>query len=147
MASSEKESAVITVPADYIEDMRSALVAELYTDADMLQVNQADAARRGGGIEDADVVDADVEATVNHVRKDLRALEFLLSAEPGDREILTDRGTGFHALERMCRLLSDRLTEHLRYTPLDVLAVLAIAKRLEWATTQAMTIDPQAAVA
>ena len=46
MASSEREPAVFTVPADYLEDVRSAFAVEIEQDGDMLRENQKDAARR-----------------------------------------------------------------------------------------------------
>ncbi len=141
MASNETEPAVITVPADYLEDVRSALVAEIKQDGEMLSDNQEDAVRLSSV-----PPEVDRDASVEHLRRDIRALEQLLAATE-DTELLTDRGTGFHALERMCRLLTDRLAAEMNYGPLDMLAVLTTVTRLEWAAKQAMAIYPQLAVA
>lgn len=141
MAKKDKEPAVITIPADYLEDMRSALVAEVRRDSDMLRANQEEAVRLS-----SELGDADRDSAVEALQRDLRALEQLLPADPPDRELLTDREIAFHALESMCRLLTDRLVEEMEYGPLDMLAMLNTATRMEWAARQAMAIYPELAV-
>jgi hypothetical protein len=126
----------ITVPADYLEDVRSALVAEINSDADMLRANQAEVE---SGPEDRD-------CAVRLLHNDLQALDQLLSAST-DTEITMERETLFHTLEAMCRLLTKRLAEEMEYGPLDMLNVLALVARMEWAAKQAMAIYPQLAVA
>jgi hypothetical protein len=124
-------SASILIPADYLEDVRSALVAELANDCDSLR--------------DADNPE-DRDADVRLLSQDLHLLQQLLDAIT-DTEVTAERNALFHVLEAMCRLVTDRLVEQMGFGPVDMLTVVALVSRLKWAASESIRIQPALAVA
>jgi hypothetical protein len=140
MAIIDEQSATITVPADYLEEMRSAVVAELHNDGNMLRTNQAELVSSRN--DQLDVARADRESAVRLVRDDVALLDQLLAATE-NATVTATRATLFHALEAMGRLLVERLQEKCDYAPLDMTAVLDLASRLGWSAEQALRIYPE----
>ena len=138
-------SASLTIPADYLEDVRGALAAEIDSDGDQLRTEQARALPTVNGRSAERFCREDRDGAVRLLHNDLRILDELLGATD-DTEVTAERETLFHVLEAMCRLLTDRLNEHMPYGPLDMAAVLGLARRLGWAATEASRIYPESAV-
>jgi hypothetical protein len=139
----DAQSAAITIPADFLEDVRSALVAELDRDSDALRTDQAALLSSGKDRSEswAKATRADRDLAVRLLRNDLRTLDELLDAT-GDTKVTADRDTLFHALEAMGRLLTERLRVEMGYGPLDMGNVLDLADRLRWTAEQAIRIYP-----
>ena len=135
----EEQSAAIVIPADYLEDVRSALVQELANDVDALRTNQTDLATGKWGPEDRD-------ASLRLLSRDVAALGRVAAAAEAT-ELVAERQTLFHALEALCRLLTDRLIERMGYGPVDMGAVLDLTARLRWAAGEAARIYQDEAVA
>jgi hypothetical protein len=140
----DAQSAEITIPADFLEDVRSALVAELDDDSDRLRTNQAELLSGGKDRSEnwARATRADRDSAVSFLRNDLRMLDELLGAT-GDTKVIVERDMLFHVLEAMGRLLTERLREEMGYGPLDMGTVLELGNRLRWTAEQAIRIYPE----
>jgi hypothetical protein len=137
MATASGQSAKVTVPAAYIDDLRSALVAEIASGADSLRTAQAetlaaDGKRRELRSEDRDsalrLLDTDVQL-FNAVRY-----------TDGDSELRADPGALWHVLEEMGRVLTDRLRGQFEYTPVRMQVVIELAERLRWTAEEALSL-------
>jgi hypothetical protein len=137
MAIADAQSVTITVPVDYLEDVRSALVAELENDTEALRACQTDLVAEKGCREDRD-------SSAQHLSHDFGVLDQVLAAET-DTEVIADRATLFYALEALCRLLTDRLKVEMGYGPVAMGAVLDLTTRLRWAAGEAARIYPEEA--
>ena len=60
----------------------------------------------------------------------------------GDTQVTADSDTLVFVLEEMTRVLAERLTEHMNYTPVDMGAVLDLSASLRWAAEEAIRINP-----
>jgi len=121
-------SATITIPAGYLEDVRSAAIAEVASDSRAL--HGADAADRGM----SELI--------------LRRSTRLLNAA-GDVELSAESDNTssplVHVLEGLIRLLEERLREAAQYGPLPMGDVIDIAAELRWAAEEAIRMLPQLA--
>jgi hypothetical protein len=125
-------SATITIPAGYLEDVRSAAIAEVASDSRAL--HGADAADRGM----SELI----------LRRSTRLLNPLLNAA-GDVELSAESDNTssplVHVLEGLIRLLEERLREAAQYGPLPMGDVIDIAAELRWAAEEAIRMLPQLA--
>ena len=123
------EPAVITIPADYLEDARSAALAEITSDSDALRT--------------ADPQDRGMSTVI--LQRSLRLLDPLLNAT-GDVQIAAEQDTTssplVHMLEAQIRLLIERLRSAAQYGPMPMSDVLDLAAQLRWAAEEAIRIDP-----
>jgi hypothetical protein len=133
-----RQLAALTIPAEYLEDMRTALVWEIEDDGDRLRANQAlvVSARRNDDLDREDRDDA-----VNLLRKDMQLLEQLLDATE-DAEATADADTIADVLQTMVRILAKQLRKEMIYGPLHMGRVLDLGGRLRWAAEEAIRIDP-----
>src|SRR5437763_7668151 len=96
----------VTIPAEYAEDVRSALVAEVATGTDALKSDQEylledpgdDRARRA----------EDRDAAVRILSRDVALFEGLCM---GAEEVAGEPGDLWHVFEALVRVLKDRLGE------------------------------------
>lgn len=139
--SSEHQPSNLTVPAEYLEDVRSALIREIKTDSTALKRDQSLVLERGLEADLREGRREDRAGAAGFLRNDLRLLDQLLDAT-ADTAVTGDRDTVVFVLEEMIRVLTERLSERMGYTPLNVDAVLAITERMRWAAEQALRIEP-----
>jgi hypothetical protein len=135
---SRHQSTEITIPAGYLEDARSALVAEVHSDGDALRVDQ------GRLVSGSSVARDDRAGAMRLLRNDVHLLDQLLEAR-GDTKVAAERDTITEALQAIVRVLTDRLVEQTGFVPLDMGAVLDLVGRLRWAAEEAVRIDPDLA--
>lgn len=134
MATSSEQSTAITVPADYLDDIRSALVAEIHDDSEMLQTNQVALEESGGSHPEMHLADRD--SSLGLLRTDVEMLNQLFGVS-GGVTLTADPGSLDSVLERMARLLIGRLGDECEYAPIKMDAVLALVGRLRWAAEEA----------
>ena len=130
--------ATLTVPAAYLEDARSAVVAGIVSDGDMLRTNHQSVleGRFGGMTEDR----TSAAATLH---RDMRLLDQIVDAD-GEVTLEGDSGDLSFVLEEVVRLLAARLDEAKEYSPIDMAAVLNIAKQLRWAAEESSDLYQEA---
>ena len=125
-------SATITIPADYLEDARSAALAEITNDSDALRT--------------ANPEDRGMSTVI--LQRSLRLLDPLLNAT-GDVQITGEQDNMssplVHMLEAQIRLLIERLRCAAQYGPLPMGEVIDIAAELRWAAEEAIRMAPQLA--
>lgn len=126
----------ITIPADFLEDMRSALVVEIHLDSDAVHVNHQEALEDGGGSPGRE----DRASAVRILRADMNLLDQVLEASD-DTLVTGEADAMVHALEAVIRVLTPRLGDECQYGPLDLGAVLELTRRLRWAAEEAARID------
>ena len=134
MQESRHQSAGITIPAGYLEDVRSAIVAGIDSDSGMLRATHADVLERSGAGPEEDRA-----AGVRHLREDMGLLDQVLDASV-DTRVTGDRGALGHVLEATVRVLAGQLTDRCEYAPIEMGAVLELARRLRWAAEEAIRI-------
>ena len=139
MAITDVQLATLTIPAAYVEDVRSALVDEIENDSDALTVNQAALAESRADRLEMHLADRD--ASVGILARDLRLLEQLRDVS-GETDISGDVDTLAHTLEAVVRVLGRRLTDVCQYGPIPMGDVVDIAARLRWAAEEAIRADP-----
>jgi len=137
--SRDRQSAAITIPADYLEDARSALAVEVHEDSDRLRAEQADVA--SGKRPNEDLARSDLASAMSTLRKDVRLLDELLDVS-GDANVTAGSDTLAEMLEATVRVLSGRLAEEMRYGPLNMGAMRELADRLRWAADETNRIWP-----
>ena len=130
--------ATLKIPAAYLEDARSAVVAEIVSDGDMLHTNHQSAleGRFGGMTEDR----TSAAATLH---RDMRLLDQIVDAD-GEVTLEGESGDLWFVLEEVVRLLAARLDEAKEYSPIDMAAVLNIAKQLRWAAEESSDLYQEA---
>jgi hypothetical protein len=120
----------ITIPADYLEDARSAALVEMTNDSDALRT--------------ADPQDRDMSTVI--LQRSLRLLDPLLNAT-GEVELMSEQDKTssplVHMLEAQVRLLVERLRTATQYEPIPMGDVLDLAAQLRWAAEEAIRIDPE----
>jgi hypothetical protein len=131
------KSVAITIPADYLEDVRTALIVEIENDGNALQTNQ-EAVTSSSRKEDLGREDR--ASSVRLLRNDVRLLDQLLDAS-GQTKVSADWETLTEVLQAMVRVLSSRLVDECGYAPVDMVAVLDLAGRLRWAARESAGID------
>jgi len=141
------EVANLTVPAEYVEDIRAALVSEIKFEADRI----ADHAMPGRFEEQAEVRFADVRNDVRLMGHDVALFDQLDGVE-GDATLTVEGQEALdslpHAFEAMARLIAPRLAEELDCTPLDQEAaskIRALTDRLARAVDRAADYHEDAA--
>ncbi len=121
----------LTVPAEYLEDVRRALVWEIDNDADWIKASQDHAEDR--------------ESAISHLETDLRLLDAVLgAAESTDLDLAAGPHDLFPLLEAFLRLQTERLTTEVGYAPIPTALVLEITGRLQWAAGEAFRLFPEA---
>jgi hypothetical protein len=138
MATTQQSNpAEITVPAAYLEDVRSAVVAEIVNDSDMLRDNHQSVVdgQFGGDTEDR----TSAAATLHRA---MGVLDQVLHAA-GDTTIEAEGADISFVLEKMVRLLAARLDHEKQYGPINMGAVLDLAVEMHWAAEEAIRIDPR----
>jgi FAD/FMN-containing dehydrogenase len=125
----------VTIPSEYLEDVRAALVAQIDNDSDSLQVNQAASAEKDTWcVEDRD-------ASARCIREDLELLDQLLKASE-KLEVTAPSGVLIGALEQMVWKLRDRLAGACVYGPVPMGDVVDVSTRLRWAADEAIRLCP-----
>ncbi|MDQ6729872.1 MAG: hypothetical protein M3022_06145 [Actinomycetota bacterium] len=120
---------VIQIPAEYLEDVRSALVKEIHDDSKALRTDQDDVLRGSlAGPEDRG-------AAMRILREDVLLLDQVLDAS-GSTTMTGERGALTHVLDAMTRVVSGQLVDRCEYAPIDMRAVAGLAERLGWATAE-----------
>lgn len=136
----------LVVPAEYLEDVRTALVAEIRSDSGMLKTNQASMVESASaarvGISASYAEDRDGAVTI--LRQDLGMLERLIG-EREDVELVANPDALFHVLEALARVLKGQLDDACDYSPVDLGWVERIAERLAWAAVESRRLFPEAA--
>lgn len=135
---SSRPAVTITIPSDYLEDARSALVREIDDDSNAIRSNHEDVLRG------SDVGGADRAGSVRILREDIQLLDQVLDAS-GDTTVTGEPGAVTHALDAMARVLSARLEDACGYSPMPMGDVLDVAAELRWAADEAIRIDPERA--
>jgi hypothetical protein len=134
------QSVEIKIPAEYLEDVRTALIAEIEHDSNALETNQE---ALTSSTRNEDVGRADRDSSVRLLRADVRLLDQLLDAS-GETKVSADWATLHEGLQSMVRVLSSRLVDECGFAPVDMEAVLELADRLRWAAEQSAAIDGSA---
>jgi hypothetical protein len=134
------QSVEIKIPAEYLEDVRTALIAEIENDSNALETNQE---ALTSSTRNEDVGRADRDSSVRLLRADVRLLDQLLDAS-GETKVSADWATLHEGLQSMVRVLSSRLVDECGFAPVDMEAVLELADRLRWAAEQSAAIDGSA---
>jgi hypothetical protein len=125
-----------TIPADYLEDVRSALVLEIVNGNDALRDDQERlVSERSAMARD------DRACAMRLLGSDVRLLDELLGSS-GDTKVTAERDTITEALQATVRVLGSRLVEQLEYAPIEMGAVLDLAGRLRWAAEEAARLNP-----
>jgi hypothetical protein len=123
----------ITMPDDYLEDARSAVLAEIASDTDALREVSAD----------------DRESSALILRRSVQLLDPLLKAT-GDTKLTAEvdctSSPLVHMLEALIRLLVERLRDAAQYAPLPMGDVADLAAELGWAAEEAIRIEPALAI-
>jgi hypothetical protein len=119
----------ITIPADYLEDVRTAVIAEIENDGNALRSANAEDRRSSELI----------------LRRSTQLLKPLLEAT-GGVELQAEQDTTssplVHALEALVRMLSERLRAAAQYGPIPMGDVADLAAEMRWAAEEAIRIDP-----
>lgn len=118
----------ITIPGAYLEDVRSAVTAELEDISKMLDVNQADVVAR-----DTDAAREDRADAFRQVQAHAGLLERLLDAD-SDATIDLDPETLVGVVQAFTRVVGARLAGGLEYAPIDMRLLAETAERLKWAS-------------
>lgn len=120
--------ASLTIPATYLDDARSALLALLAEDNQALQEAEEERKPRAVTLQR----NARLLAAVSDATGDLE-----LTAE-SDRisNPLPD------VLEQIVRQAAERLTHAVQYAPMTMRDVLDLAERLQWAAREAVRLEP-----
>jgi hypothetical protein len=121
----------ITIPADYLEDVRAALIVEIGHDSNAIRTDQ-----------DADTPNGreDRAAAVRNLREDTQLLDQVLDASR-DTRVTGERDALAHVLDATVRVISSRLVDQCEYSPIEMRAVLDLAGRLRWAAEESAGID------
>lgn len=135
-SSSSSETVEIKIPAAYLEDVRSALIAEIVSVSDALRVNQ-DSLISGQSNGDRE----DRAYAAGWLRNDVRLLDQLLDAS-GDTKVTAERNTVTEALQALVRVLVDRLGHQCEYAPIGMGSVLELSAAVRWAAEEAIRIEP-----
>ena len=142
MATKDTDQAVVTIPAEYLEDVRSALIDTIESDSGMLTVNQAAVVKSKADRVETHLEDRDTGVDI--LARDLRLLEQLRHAT-GNTKLTGDVDTLSQTLQQMVRMLGRRLTHVSQYAPVPLGDVRELSARLRWAADEAIRIYPELA--
>ncbi len=134
MATISSHPVGLTIPAAYLEDVRTALVAEINSDSEAIRTDQK------AVLEGSSVGSEDRGAAVRILREDMQLLDQALSASGETTVVTGERAALVHALDAMVRVLSARLVYQCEYAPVEMAAVAELADRLRWSAEQAAAI-------
>jgi hypothetical protein len=135
--------ATVTVPADYADDFRAAIIGELATTIGYAQEERKQLEQRTYERDPlAAISTADLKSQMNLVARDARLLTMVGHEGVGDVEVDVDEdGTLAHVFETMARgVVGPRLSAALDVGPIeaDVAAeIVALTERLAWAINRA----------
>ena len=138
-AISEQQLVTITIPAEYVEDFRSALVAEIKSDGEWFeaQYNELREAREPQRVATSR---ADRDGALACLLEDVGLLQQL----PGvvaDVAVSSSASALLHTIERVARQWAAQLAEELDYGPANFEAVPALLDRLRWTIERVTTIE------
>jgi hypothetical protein len=132
MASISSSQATVTIPAAYLEDVRTALIKEIADDSEALQ-GRSDSDERG--------------SSLLILCRDMRLLDEVLDATD-DIKLTAEHDQMssplIHLLEGMVRQLVERLRDVAQYGPLPMGELLDLTERMRWAAREATRIEPEA---
>ena len=140
MATKDAEPAAVTIPADYLEDMRTAVIAEITSVSAWVETGQKSVLDDGS----TTVSREDRAGAVRDLREDMGLLDQILEAS-GDTKVSGDVSTLSHALQAVVREFNSRLVDVCGYGPLPMGDVIELSARLRWAADEAIRIDPDLA--
>lgn len=126
----------LTIPAESLEDVRSALIAEIKDDGEALASDHGQTSQV--------VREADRASSVRILARDLQLLEAVINETEtvtltAERDQLAD--TFRHVLEAVVRVLIDRLEEVSSVGPMDMVEVLSVGERLLWTARSALELE------
>jgi hypothetical protein len=129
--------ATLTIPASYLEDVRTAAIREVVSDSDMLRINHQNVldGKFGGETEDR-------TSAAAALHRDMGLLDQVLHAT-GDTTVEAEGEDITFVLEETVRLLTARLDEEKGYSPVNMGAVLDLTEELRWAASEAIRLDPR----
>lgn len=130
MATSEAHRVKLTIPAEYLEDARSASIAEVHEDTSRVYT-------------DADTDERDSDMTI--LRRETQLLDQLLDATGQTTIEAVQDGTCdpiAEMLQTMIRQLSGRLERLCVYGPLPLAEILDIIERMRWAAAETVRVCP-----
>ena len=131
MSTSHTERATLTVPTDYLEDARSALIREVKRDGDALRT---------------DCTPEDQAGSARILGRTVQLIEQLDDAT-GKAELTAVHDTTsaplIHLLEAMVDVFAERLRHVAQYGPIPMGDVLDLATRLRWVAEEAIRIEPR----
>jgi hypothetical protein len=133
-------STEITIPADYLEDVRSALVREVVDGGKFIASNHNSVLEADSELWAATTRE-DRAASVRSLHGDMRLLDQVIDARI-ETKVTGDEHALWHTLEGMVHVLSGRLTHECGFGPITMGAVLELAERLRWAADEAIRISP-----
>jgi hypothetical protein len=138
MQHSNRRSA-ITIPADYLEDVRSAIIEEVTQDIGAVRSDHEEVLEAIGEDRTANRR-SDRVAAVRILREDMRLLDDLVDADC-DTTVSGSRDAIGHVLQATVRVLSSRLADVCVYAPIDTAAVLELTGRLRWAAEETARVE------
>jgi hypothetical protein len=127
--------AQITIPAAYLEDVRTAVIAAVRDDGTMLQSNHQEV------LDGSVVATEDRVSTVRCLVEDLSLLDQVLAAD-SETTVTGDSCAIGHVLQRLARVFIDRLIDETQYTPVPMRAVLDLTSQVQWAAGEAIRVCP-----
>lgn len=139
MTTAIEQRATLNVPAEYLDDVRAAVVAEVADSSRSVEANHEAAINGDGG-------DEDWISSAEILTRNMALLDAVKAADGAVELTATqDRLSSplIHVLEEMARLLSARLAEVVSYGPTPQGDVLDIAARLRWVAREAIRIEPR----
>jgi len=140
ISSSSSDPVTITIPGDFLEDVRTALIAEIDNDSDAIRADHEEVLSADRP-EWAATCQVDRAAAVRILREDMHLLDQVLQAD-GDPMVMGERSAVTHALEAVVRVLSGRLVDACVYAPIGMGAVVELSAAMRWAAEEAIRIEP-----
>jgi hypothetical protein len=141
MATMDADQVAVKIPADYLEDVRSALVDEIEEDSAALTVDQA-AVVGSPDVLHREPRQSDRNCAARILGRDMQLLSLLLDAT-GDTTVTAGRDTIVDALQATVRVLNRRLARACGYGPLPMGEVVELSTRLRWAADEAIRLFPE----
>lgn len=132
----------LTVPAEYADEFRHAVVQEIHRDTNYIEGHRSDLLKAAEERSNLAVHAEDLRASMRQLERDVRLLETVGYEGDGPIEIRTDDSdTLAHALESMAqRVVGPLIQDAVEVTPIDVehaATLRPLIERLSWAADQA----------
>lgn len=137
MATSTTERVTLTIPAGYVEDVRTALVASISSDGEMLATNHAVLLAED---DEYGTHRADLDTAARILAEDARLLAELVDAT-GTATLVGTLDAVSTLLDHAARLWSAQLAEQVDYGPVPMGCVAEITRRLAWAAEQSAVLE------